>query len=123
MSVERGPLVYALNIKERWEKLGQGHPKFPDCEIYPESRWNYALDTSVPMEAVLSECLSEQPFSKENPPVRILAAGRPVESWQMENNSAGDLPESPVALDAASETVELVPYACTKLRISLFPWL
>ena len=67
--------------------------------------------------------LSEQPFSKENPPVRILAAGRPVESWQMENNSAGDLPESPVAVDAAPETVELVPYACTKLRISLFPWL
>lgn len=123
MSVERGPLVYALNIKERWEKLGQGHPKFPDCEIYPESRWNYALDTSVPMEAVLSESLSEQPFSKENPPVRILAAGRPVLGWQMENNSAGDLPESPVTADTVPETVELVPYACTKLRISLFPWL
>ena len=40
----------------------------------------------------------------------------------MEDNSAGDLPISPIKNTKETVEVELVPYACTKLRISLFPW-
>ncbi|MDY3917528.1 MAG: glycoside hydrolase family 127 protein [Candidatus Limivivens sp.] len=122
MSVAYGPLVFALNIQEEWKKLPHGHPEYPDYEIRPLSPWNYALEENSIRVEKKEGSLSRQAFSKENPPVVLKARGHRLSQWQEECNSAGDLPWSPVFRMQEPEEVELVPYACTKLRISVFPW-
>lgn len=125
ISVERGPIVFALKIKERWKKIaGQG--PFTDWEIYPESPWNYALvlDKDSPEDyfSVETSAVSNIPFSSNNPPVILRCKAKRVEEWKLENNSAGKLPISPVYVDTELEDVVLVPYGCSKLRIAEFPY-
>jgi hypothetical protein len=40
VSVERGPLVNALGIREHWRKLKRSGP-VTDWEVFPSSPWNY----------------------------------------------------------------------------------
>lgn len=122
VTVERGPLLYVLNIAEKWKKMEHGHSKYPDYEIYPQSDWNYALDLGEKPTVVEAHALSYQAFSKKEAPVHIKAWGRKLENWREENNSAGDLPLSPVRTMQKKEELDLVPYGCSKLRIGLFPW-
>ena len=49
MAVERGPLVYALDIKERWEVVKEV-AGIRDYEVYPDSGWNYALEKNPSFE-------------------------------------------------------------------------
>lgn len=46
-SIERGPLVYVLPVKENWQMIQQ-RDMFHDWEVYPASPWKYGLiaDTS-----------------------------------------------------------------------------
>lgn len=122
VSVERGPLVFALKIKEKWCKLKRGLSNFPDYEIYPESEWNYALNLNEKMEVLENDISTKQPFSNDYSPVTIKAKAFLVPSWKIECNSAGELPVSPVKISETSKEVELIPYGSAKLRISLFPW-
>jgi hypothetical protein len=41
----------------------------------------------------------------------------------MEKGAAASPPRSPVTSDQALETIRLVPYGCTDLRITEFPWI
>ncbi|MDP4147205.1 MAG: glycoside hydrolase family 127 protein [Bacillota bacterium] len=123
VTVERGPLVFGLNIKENWKKLSRGISDYPYYEIYPESPWNYALEINKEMNIEEKGITTKQAFSYNHPPVRIFAKAFSAASWGLEDNSAGDLPLSPVACVGEEETVELIPYGCAKLRISLFPWI
>lgn len=122
LSIERGPVIYALNIEEEWKKLAHGKPEYPDYEIYPKSPWNYAIDTKEEIRVAVSERKTKQVFSKEHPPVRLFAKGFLLPQWKLEQNSAQDLPQSPVIQTCDSREIELIPYGCAKLRISLFPW-
>ncbi|MBU1339867.1 MAG: glycoside hydrolase family 127 protein, partial [Acidobacteria bacterium] len=130
LSIERGPLVYALKIGEEWKRVNadKPHRELPhgDWEVYPTSPWNYALDLSEEDVAGLSFMefpLGEMPFSPENAPVSVAVKGILLKDWRLVNGSAGELPLSPV--QAAGETVDLVliPYGCTNLRIGEFPTL
>jgi hypothetical protein len=53
--------------------------------------------------------------------VKLEVKGRLVPQWQMEQGSAGPLPESPVTSTEPVTPLELVPYAAAKLRITAFP--
>jgi uncharacterized protein len=44
-----------------------------------------------------------------------------LKQWNLKDNSAGPLPESPVAASGSTETLELVPYGAAKLRVTVFP--
>jgi uncharacterized protein len=50
-AISRGPLVYALKIDEEWKQVQQDlpHRDLPhvDWEVYPTSRWNFALGIGV----------------------------------------------------------------------------
>ena len=122
LSIERGPIVYALNIEEEWKALSYGHPKFPNYEIYAKSEWNYGIDISKEIAVKEEDKIMEQAFNKKHAPVHLYAHAFKIDDWIMEDNSAGDLPISPIKNTKETVEVELVPYACTKLRISLFPW-
>jgi uncharacterized protein len=125
IAVERGPLVYALKIGESWSRLRQTGPVI-DWEVYPTTPWNYALivdpKNPAPSFTVTELPAGSQPFSLEGTPVEISVKARRLPEWQMEDDSAGPLPVSPVTSKTPVETVWLVPYAAAKLRITAFPF-
>lgn len=120
VAVERGPLVYGLDMKERWEVIKEV-AGVKDYEVYPESDWNYALSTSNAV-SVKEQPVSAHPFSKDCPPVRLSVMAKKVPEWQMDGNNAGDVPVE-VHLENEAETeISLIPFGCTKLRVSQFPY-
>lgn len=126
VSVERGPLVFSLRIKEDWRKLQDNGP-FGDWEVYPASPWNYALlvdpDQPGASFSVERKPLPQQPFKNEAAPIVLHCMAKRLPQWQIEDNSAGDLPFSPVISGEPEEPVELIPYAAARLRVSELPYI
>lgn len=129
VSVQRGPLVYALKIQEEWKKV-KNDDKYGDFyEVHPLSPWNYGL-LNVPQKewqeafkVIKNPAVSETPWNPEHAPVSIVAKGVALPDWQLYNGSAGPLPYSPQPMPKNAEVVSLtlIPYGCTTLRISEFP--
>jgi hypothetical protein len=123
VSVERGPLVFALRIGESWSRLKQTGP-VTDWEVFPTSPWNYGLRVSS--FEVKEAPLARQPFNSMDPPVLLQAKARRVPQWVIVDDSAAPPPLSPVKLAAkkggeVDETVTLIPYGAARLRITSFP--
>ena len=134
-AVERGPLVYALKIGEKKVKITNtqdpelyGNHYF---EILPETAWNYGLASTIirnPEETFQIERneISEYPWNAENAPLEIRTKGIRIPSWKIYNEMAGPLPWSnmyhiELGKNPVEEDIVLIPYGCTKLRISEFP--
>lgn len=120
IAIERGPLVFGLDIGERWVPFREAAGVKDYC-VYPETPWNYALSAEDAIE-IEENTVSATPFAKAHPPVKLKVRRKRLESWLLEGGNAGDLPQSPVAPDALEEDVRLIPFGCTKLRISQFPY-
>jgi hypothetical protein len=128
-AIQRGPLVYALKIGERWERVHEDEPyrELPhgDWEVYPTTPWNYALvpqgnptELDVTFE---SHPVGDRPFSPEGAPVTAQVKARRLPGWTIKHGSADETPMSPVASEQPLETITLIPYGCTNLRITEFP--
>ena len=124
VSILRGPLVYGLRIGERFEQIG-GEAPHCDYAVHATMPWNYGLvideHTHSSGLAVREQPLGDIPFAPDAAPIVITAPAKQIPQWQMEENSAGTLPQSPVQTNTPIETVELIPYGCTSLRIGEFP--
>jgi DUF1680 family protein len=124
ISLLRGPLVFSLRIGEYFHQVG-GEVPHADWEVYPTTPWNYGLtiDRENPEDSVTvsTGAASEVPFSNEGTPLVLTAKGRRIPYWSLKDNSAADPPKSPVQVDTPVETVDLIPYGCTRLRITEFP--
>jgi hypothetical protein len=120
VSVERGPIVYALPIKENWQLLRK-REMFHDWELYPGSPWKYGLLADTSFQVVQTPDVPSQPFDVQHPPVRLVASGKLVRNWQMEGNNAGTPPLNPNVQGQPVEQLELVPYGSARLRIAEFP--
>jgi DUF1680 family protein len=124
VALHRGPLVFSLPIDAE-RKLVGGTPPAADWEYHPTELWNYALDldTTDPSATTDIEHRSpgKVPFDPEDPPVELTVDGALAPEWQLENNWAGEIQRSPTRTDTDTQSLTLVPYGATNLRVTEFP--
>ena len=126
IAVEQGPLIYALKIEEEWRKIG-GKGRYVTWEVHPRTPWNYGLivkeDEPMSSFSTVVDEVPDQPWDINAAPIKLIAHGKKILHWQECNGMAGPLPNSsiPIVSKEPVEKLVLVPYGCTKLRISEFP--
>ncbi|WP_426792154.1 beta-L-arabinofuranosidase domain-containing protein [Sphingobacterium sp. WOUb80] len=142
VSIQRGPLTYALKIKENYVKkdskasaIGDSKwqetadpSKWPSYEILPASDWNYGLVQSQ-LQAIDQLKVVKRPWPKdafpfdaEAVPISILVKAKRIDGWKIdENGLTGVLPLSPVETKGEVQEVELIPMGAARLRIAAFP--
>ena len=109
-SVLCGPLLFALPIPDV-------DPNTPAAD----AKWQYALDTDAAQhDADMTVARKPMPKHWDWPLDAPVTLKSPVRAFDWKPTDAQALPDKPV-VGTASETVSLIPYGCTKFRISMFP--
>jgi hypothetical protein len=136
VAIERGPLVYSLEIGEQWTRVNadKPHRELPhaDFEVRPATPWNYGLIAAAGDIAGLSfkeRPVGERPFSPEGAGMSASARARRLPDWKLERGWAGERSSSDRSwADAArrgqpqpEESITLIPYGCSNIRITEFP--
>jgi hypothetical protein len=134
-AIERGPLVYALKLEERWDK-GHDEKEGDYFCVYPLGKWNYGIPAKVVSDpanniefrktAGSAQAKTGFVWNLAHVPGELITTGRRIPSWQLLN----DVAPIPVTdrnglfkgeVNDSVETITLVPYGFTKVRIVAFP--
>jgi hypothetical protein len=107
-SVSYGPLLFALPISETKDA------NTPD----PSARWNYALDVQKAGISVERQAMPAKWDWPLKAPLKLRVNAARCDWTPTPQNP---LPPEPVAQSKSPERITLVPYGCTKFRVSMFP--
>lgn len=124
VGVRMGPLVLVLGVPENWHQVA-GAPGLGEWEITPRASWNIGLWVDRPEGIgawpVRRTPVGPVPFLRTAAPIVARGHGVMVPEWRLHHNSAGPLPQSPVASAWPMDPYTLVPYGCARIRIAEFP--
>ena len=138
VGIERGPLVYSLPIRAKWESKvipRYSTEDFPCWEATPQSDWNYALALDEQNLETLVE-VKKQPLDPNqpldpwtDPPIALSVPAKKIAGWELQTNPDNPseqftppLPDLASAqISPATERITLEPYGSTKLRLTIFP--
>jgi hypothetical protein len=141
VSVERGPLVYVLKIREAWSRV-ENRDRWGDYwEVTPLDPWNIGLtekavnDPATGFRVVFleegsgadqtgDEAGSPYPWCIQHAPVSLVTTGKQIPDWTLYRGMAGPLPHSlPLKhlQEVEADEITLIPYGCSTLRITEFP--
>lgn len=136
IGIERGPLVFSYpvdTLKTIVQDYEKSTTEFPGFQFKPGSDWNYALlisDREENQIKVLHNETSGYPWLIENSPIKLIVPAKKVKNWNLRSSidkETGKViyrnPPFPEKLITEDETtyIELVPYGCTLLRLTVFP--
>lgn len=127
VSVERGPIVYALQTGAKYVAKKEHKVKgFYDYEVFPESPWNYGLlleKEAAKSFRVVKSPMPENPFDQKRSPVKLQVKAKKIKEWTTAYNDmyAFDVPSGPITSAEPTETVTLAPFGSENIRISIFP--
>ena len=134
---QRGPLLYAYAIPqqktedtEEYANMHGKKPENPDFKcwnITPTGDFNYAFaDDGTPLEANypdIEEIGGTIPFDLNYTPVKVRIPVKQIEWNLVDDRYTPEMPEQGHLTLLSDETkyIDLVPYGCTELRLTVFP--
>lgn len=130
-SIERGPLVYALKIGERWEK-GHDEKQGEYFSVYPEGDWNFGLvrdvvdNPAAQVEVRVKPQTGKFKWNLQHSPLELVTSAKKIPAWKAIDGVAHQpvTDRTGIYRGEVSDDVEqitLVPYGFTKVRIVAFP--
>ena len=147
VSVKKGALLYALPVEEEVviEGLRElGNVRFPHYSLYSKSAWNYGLcvkDASA--FSFEGGSVGQEPWRRTENGLKINVYAREIKSWKLQNVHSVFTRRKPrekcvrekceatftpkvrpvkkTEKLGKKQVLQLVPYATTRLRISIFP--
>lgn len=140
VTVDRGPLSYSLELGERYRDVpaptfetaadGTSVGVFPAekegvagermTEVLPVRDWNYALVRTKGL-VFRERPWTDDCFVASNAVCEIVATGRKVPEWTLQDGEPAALQESPVATDAPEETIRFIPMGAARCRLTVLP--
>lgn len=133
--IQRGPLVFSYAVPQRktedttvYANMNgkvPANPEFKCWSIEPAGAWNFALCPDAKPEVILPEGIEagSYPFDAEQAPVKIRVPVKRIDWTLEEERYTPRLPEGGKAraISDKTEYLDLIPYGCTELRLTVFP--
>src|SRR5262249_35178116 len=82
-SIHRGPLTFALPIRETKRLIG-GNDAWPEFELLPSSRWNYGLVLRRGSVRANEDVDWKSPPTFLSPHIEIETIGRAIAAWSLQ---------------------------------------